>query len=942
MIFALLFLGTMMCFSTCSSYSLANATAPAGFFQGTIENTKSTSISLEDRVLSKTAVFVPAPDSQDGVYYYFRVGADVEAAFGESRVLYVVDNTAFLMEFPSSLPVIPEGFDPARSTTNYFFGSDPALWDANIQDCKGLQYKNLYQGIDLIYRLKDGQLKYEFHVAPGADPGQIRMQYANVDSITIDATATTLEIRQQSAVLRDGGLCAYQEIQSASSPVGCTFQAAGTTAVGFKVENRDLSLPLVIDPFVFYYSTVFGGSGNDLGTAVAVENGYIYVLGSTENSTVKFPTTAGAYDIVHNGLRDVFVAKISPDGHSLIYSTFLGGQGDDTGMDIAVENGIAYICGTTNDAAVDFPTTGGAYDTGHNGLTDVFVTKIASAGNSLIFSTFIGGSDNDYADGIAIGAGSTVFVTGATEDAGVDFPTTGGAYDQIQNGARDGFVTKFASTGASLLYSTFLGGVSDDQCNALAVDGDGCAYVTGTTWGNDFPITAGVVDGTKGGISEAFVTKINPTGATLNYSTYLGGSQGDYGYGICVENKHAYVVGDTYSTNFPVTETAYDPFFNANQDVFVAELSLNASSFVYSTYIGGGGDDYGTDIVVNNSYAYITGSAWTGGSGRFPTTPDAFDRTQNANEVFMTKIAPGGTSLVYSTFFGSTGHDTGYGIEVKDDIVYVVGYTDGSFTDFPVTPDALYQAQYGAQEGFLFMFAPDGDADGLIDRDEYALGTDPSDIDSDHDNFLDGYEVQVGTDPTDPLDYPSIYQADFDLLLGYLNGNATLIQTLYTMLDGNATLLSIYMGFQVGNWSYLQAMQSTLLANISAIETVLYAIDGVLGDVDSDGLADIYEIGNGTNPTCIDTDCDNLNDAFELKYGTNPLDDDTDDDGYYDGIEVASGTDPLDVNDYPGSGGGDGGMTMIIIIGVIAAVVAVISGVVIKTRRSKEKKSNRD
>ncbi|MEW4228873.1 SBBP repeat-containing protein, partial [Priestia megaterium] len=280
----------------------------------------------------------------------------------------------------------------------------------------------------------------------------------------------------------------------------------------------------------------------------------------------------------------------------------------------------------------------------------------------LIYSTYLGGSDLDVGFGIAVDAGGNTYISGYTQSA--NFPTTAGAFDTTYNDNVDAFVTKLNPTGSALVYSTYLGGSDSDQGLGIAVDTGGNAYVTGYTQSANFPTTAGAFDTTYNDNGDAFVTKLNPTGSALVYSTYLGGSDSDLGLGITVDTGgNAYVTGYTQSANFPTTAGAFDTTYNNNADAFVTKLNPTGSALVYSTYLGGTDSDQGSAIAVDaGGNAYVTGYTQ---SANFPTTAGAFDTTYNDNgDVFVTKLNPTGSALVYSTYLGGSDLDVGLGIAV--------------------------------------------------------------------------------------------------------------------------------------------------------------------------------------------------------------------------------------------------------------------------------------
>ena len=391
---------------------------------------------------------------------------------------------------------------------------------------------------------------------------------------------------------------------------------------------------------------------------------------------------------------------------NLIYSTYLGGEGyeyysNGAGVSVDAEGNI-YVTGTTN--SNDFPTTPGTYDT-YNGNGDVFVTKFDPTGRRIIYSIYLGGSGDDYSSGIAVDSDGNVYITGGTSS--FNFPTTLDAYDTTHNGAWNVFVTKINSTGTELLYSTYLGGTYLDYGTGIAIDSDGNAYVTGYAGSLDFPTTLDAYDTTHNGSGDAFVTKLNPTGTELVYSTFLGGSatylEGidpsyDTGKGIAVDaNGNAYVTGTTHSDDFPTTLGAYDTIYKAAGDAFVAKINSTGTELVYSTFLGGWGIDTGQGIAVDaDGDVYIAG--FTFGNGGYPITFGAYDISHNGGcDAFITKINSSGTGLIYSTYLGGSYYDYGFAIAIdKSGNAYIVGHTfsfGGNPNDFPTTHGA-YDTSY--------------------------------------------------------------------------------------------------------------------------------------------------------------------------------------------------------------------------------------------------------
>jgi hypothetical protein len=394
----------------------------------------------------------------------------------------------------------------------------------------------------------------------------------------------------------------------------------------------------------------------------------------------------------------------------LVYSTYLGGSGMEVGRDIAVDGaGTAYVTGETYFG--DFPTTAGAVQTTYAGEFDAFVTKLDATGSGLVYSTYLGGSDSDFAVRIAVDGAGSAYVTGFTRST--DFPTTAGTAQTTHAGEFDAFVSKLDSTGSGLVYSTYLGGSDTDVGFGVAVDGAGSAYVMGYTASTDFPTITGAAQITSaGGSFDAFVSKLDSTGSGLVYSTYLGGSDTDVGRGIAVDGAgSAYVAGYTASTNFPTTAEAAQTTHGGVFDAFVTKLDATGSALVYSTFLGGNGSDGGLDMALDDvGSAYVTGETHF---GDFPTTAGAVQTTRAGEfDAFVTKLDATGSGLVYSTYLGGSDTDVGRGIAVDGvGSAYVAGYTRS--TDFPTTAEAV-QTTHGGGVYDAFVTKLDATGSGLV------------------------------------------------------------------------------------------------------------------------------------------------------------------------------------------------------------------------------------
>ncbi|MFQ5713208.1 MAG: SBBP repeat-containing protein [Candidatus Scalinduaceae bacterium] len=657
--------------------------------------------------------------------------------------------------------IIAEGMQ--RGKVNYFIGNDPKEWKTNIPTYQAVVYENIYKGIDMKFYGNNHQMEYDIMVKPGIDLSIVRLAYEGIQALSITKEGA-LEIGlKEGKVIQNRPYC-YQDIDGKRVEVKGGFKLLKNAKLasrnseeyvyGFKVGSYNRKYPLIVDPGLVY-STFLGGSHPDGGADIAVDAfGNAYVAGST--MSLDFPTTFSAYETTNSGHYDAFVTKLDPTGSTIIYSTYLGGteyRNGDKATCIEIDtSGNAYVGGVTFSS--DFPTTEGAYDSVYDGRwdwgEDAFITKLDPTGSSLMYSTYLGTYHIDRLYDIAVDALGHAYVTGLTY--GETFPTTDGTIRKCVpfGQCADAFVTKLDPTGTSLVYSTLFGGGNYDAGIGIAIDASGYAYVTGEVWPfSDIPVTEGAYDTDfNGGDYDAFVAKLDSTSPSVLYYTLLGGSHSEKGTGIALDTSgNVYVAGVTLSGDFPTTPDAFDKIYGidgstSNGDVFVAKLDSTFSSLVYSTFLGGEDVDWEADITVDTSgNAYVAG---TTSSVYFPSTPDAFDPSKNGSgeDVFVSKLDPTGTSLLYSTFLGGHNsendhlqgnHGGGIAIDASRN-VYVTGYTKQS--DFPTTEGA-FDETYNGHVGFL----DPGDA--FVAKLELL-----QDVDE------DGFSSTDDCDDTDPDVYP--------------------------------------------------------------------------------------------------------------------------------------------------------------------------------------------
>lgn len=598
----------------------------------------------------------------------------------------------------SAQPQVAAGSElPGHS--NYFIGNDRSQWHSNVAQFARVSYRDVYPGVNMAFYGVQKQLEFDFIVAPGASVAPIRLGVSGAKRVTTDDSGNLLLASSAGNVLLHKPV-AYQLKDGARQPVDAHFVLQAHNQVALELGNYDRSRELVIDPSVSY-STYLGGTAEDDGYAIAVDgSGNAYVTGQTKSTD--FPTANALHGSTAGGFN-VFVTELSPTG-SLVYSTYIGGTSDDSGNAIAVDgSGDAFVAGGTNSS--DFPTQG-AFQGLFGGVTDAFVLELNSTGSALTYSTFLGGTGSDVATGLAVDGDGNAYVAGSTTS--VDFPKQNPIQAAIA-GASNGFVTKLNSSGNALAYSTYLGGGTGDFAVGVAVDSSKNAYVTGGTKNKTFPTTTGAFqtscgsDGNcNGGLYDAFVSVINPSGSGFVYSTFLGGESNDEGLAIDVDKSsgEAYVTGFTSSSSkFPLQSPLQGTFGGGTlpTDAFVTELNAAGSGLVYSTYLGGSGDDTGIGITVDaNKNAYITGQT---SSTNFPTASSTQSANGGGNDAFVTEIGAGGSALLFSTYLGgSLNEDTIGGgavgaiaVDSAGAGIYVTGNTTS--TNFPT--QSPKQSTYG-------------------------------------------------------------------------------------------------------------------------------------------------------------------------------------------------------------------------------------------------------
>jgi hypothetical protein len=565
------------------------------------------------------------------------------------------------------------GSDETGGKVNYFIGNNPEAWHKDLPSYRAITYKDLYCDVDLTFRGNDGGLKGTYTVSPGADPAQIGWRYRGAESLKIDQHGNLkIKLGGHDEIIEEAPV-AWQESANGRVPIESRYFIAKDGTVRFSLGPYDKSKPLIIDP-TLTYSTFFGGSNDDPAYKIALDcERNIYIAGYT--NSLDFPTKDPIQTDKAAGY-DAFVTKLSPDGSTVIYSTYLGGGGGANDNDLLQSmtvdpDGNVYLTGNTY--ATDYPTAN-AYQTNNAGGSDIFLTKIDPTGSTLIYSTYLGGSNFDFAFDVAVDASGSTYLTGYVISS--DFPTTAGAYQPgFGGGAGDAYVTKFSPDGKSLIYSTYIGGSDYDQAYGIAVDGDGNAYIAGVTASLNFPL-ANAYQGIIGGNRDVFVTKLNPAGSQLVFSTYLGGALDDQCSAMTIDRAgNVYLTGRTQSANFPTAPlgSVFQPAIGSATDAFVSKVSADGMTLVYSTFLGGIMTDYGYGVAVNEvGEAYAVGET---ASLNFPQS-NSLQAYGGGNDAFVTKFNAAGTNVVYSTYLGGSGDEGALSV-VRDGLgsVFVTGFT---------------------------------------------------------------------------------------------------------------------------------------------------------------------------------------------------------------------------------------------------------------------------
>lgn len=593
---------------------------------------------------------------------------------------------------------------PLPGTITYLQGNQAAAWRTALPTYGELLYRQLYPGILMQYAGTTGSLKSTYVVAPGADPNRIRWSYAGTQSIALDPATGNLRISlfdSATATLVEHAPIAWQTINGLRQPITAAYRLHADGSIGFSLGAYNPLYPLTIDP-TLEYSTFLNGA-TSIGTDIAYDVAFgpdddAFIVGRTFSSDFPSDTDLGTVS-----RPDIFVMRLDVGGTwQPVHTTIIGGNGTDEGLSLAVDaTGRAYVTGTTDSS--DFPATPNALDVRGAGGPDAFALILSADGTTLPFASYLGGAGSESGKSITINSTATaLYLTGSTTSvpavgvAAATFPVTANAYQVINNGGYEAFVTIInqLATTPTLQYSTYLGGDVNEEGRDIAVDSADNAYVVGYSDSFRLPFPGG---GTKnGGDSDVFAVKIDPSAtgnASLVYSTLIGGNGNDEGFGLALgADLSVYLTGETISDNFPVSPNAWQTSKGNGIDGFVTHLSAAGDTLIYSTYLGDknldGGNDRGYDVAtMETGSVVVVGST---ASSSFASAPQSgsLQNYGGSDDAFVFHLSSDGQQRLYSTYLGGGGSDVGYGVAIgTNHRVGIVGSTNSSdYYSLPPAP----------------------------------------------------------------------------------------------------------------------------------------------------------------------------------------------------------------------------------------------------------------
>ncbi|GAB4212930.1 MAG: hypothetical protein OHK0022_49390 [Roseiflexaceae bacterium] len=590
-----------------------------------------------------------------------------------------------------------EGREPKRGVVNRYQGNDPARWQTGLPTYAALVYPQLYPGISLRYDGNGAHLKGTYELAPGADPARIRWRYHGAEEVRLDPTTGDLHLTLPSAqvgviTLIERAPVAWQEVDGQQRDVPVHYIQAPDGSLGFGLGAYDPALPLIIDP-TLEHGAYLGGTASEEVRDIAVDaNGNIILLGFT--TSPEFPGMSSEGTSPNRQNAQVFVTKLNPAGTEQIFSTLFGGSEEEQANALALDDsGQIAVVGATlsSDLALRraiYPASLGDYD--------AFVA-VFNAEGALQFSTYLGGSSYDAGKAVAFDREGRIVVAGGTGSD--NFPTVA-ALQNSMRGLEDVFIAKFNTQGTALEFSTYLGGSESDTATALAIDPSSRnIIITGATDSPNFPL-AGTLRPAFGGVTDAFVLGLAPDGSTLQFSTYLGGSQPDSAAALAVDQAgNIYLTGQTTSDNFPTAKALQQSRAGPGSDAFVASLTANGTTWRFITYLGGGqGEDAGRDIALGANGEIVVAGATD--ASDFPQAASSLQRSNNGViDLFVSRLSADGARLRFSTYLGGTHADFGALLAI-DQAQHII-IAGNTYSDNVIVDSFLQPLPSGSGDMFL-------------------------------------------------------------------------------------------------------------------------------------------------------------------------------------------------------------------------------------------------
>ncbi len=584
-----------------------------------------------------------------------------------------------------------EGLSLLDLRTHYLRGGRDA-WRTGVPSYQAVAYRSVYPGVDLVFHGARGGLEYDFRVAAGADASRIELRLEGAAELRVDRSG---------ALVSSNGVLQRRPVAFQPGPYGerrveAAFVVTGD-AVRFRIGEHDPSLPLVIDPFLEYATYLGRGDEEVISDIAPTPDGGLIVVGYTASSGFPVP---GGFDNSFDGDEDAFIAKVSPDGSRIEFATFFGGRRNDRAHGVALGgDGAVYIVGETR--SDDLPTDANAFQRGFaDGERDAFAAKLNANGSGLLYATYLGDDDQDWANDVAVDSSGAAYVVGGTRSS--DFPTTTGAFQQEFGGdPDDAFLVKLDPSGRTALYATLLGGRDSDFASAVALDSSGFAFVAGTTKSGNFPVSGGAFQTRLADEEDAFIAKVGPLGDRLQFSTYFGGGDADFGNALAVDSfGDVYLGGFTRSDDLPLDSPSFNPVYNGDGDGFLVKLAGPDGFVLYSTYLGGSREDAINGLALDGG-DFIVAAGHTKSSD-FPVTPDAPQpaRGDSDGDAFWTRFSEEGGRLLDSTYLGGSRLDEARAVAVGfDGGLFVAGRTTSN--DFPVSQNPLQAERDAAFDGFV-------------------------------------------------------------------------------------------------------------------------------------------------------------------------------------------------------------------------------------------------